>query len=254
MRAIDSAIALSVHLGRPLRLIWPISAEMGCGFGDLFEPVPRIVGVEQPDLRRLGGALRYRLGIELLRRRNRAYRDRDHYALKTRGYDFRGIGGGVLHYALCHPFFENPRPFAEFVPVGDLRSRIDALATDGRVGIHVRRTDNARAIERSPLSAFMAAMEAEISADPGVGFFLATDSPEDERVLTERFPARITAQSSKSLDRSTASSARDAVVDLYALSRCRKIIGSDFSSFTDVASGIRGVPRVIAGVKDLPGG
>ncbi len=38
----------------------------------------------------------------------------------------------------------------------------------------------------------------------------------------------------------------DAVVDLYALSRCRKIIGSYWSSFTDTAAELGSIERVLA--------
>ena len=39
----------------------------------------------------------------------------------------------------------------------------------------------------------------------------------------------------------------DALLDLYCLASTRKIIGSFFSSFTDIAADMHHIPKVIAG-------
>jgi hypothetical protein len=36
------------------------------------------------------------------------------------------------------------------------------------------------------------------------------------------------------------------LIDLYALANCERIIGSHYSSFTDVAAEIRGIPKIVA--------
>jgi hypothetical protein len=41
--------------------------------------------------------------------------------------------------------------------------------------------------------------------------------------------------------------ARDAVVDLYCLAGCRKLLGSYYSTFTDTAAAIHGIPLEIVG-------
>jgi len=246
MRAIDSAIAIADKMRRPLRVIWPISPELACGFDDLFERPGVITDVSELDFSKLRDVLRYRLVLPLIRRRNRAYRDKDHHWLQTKGPDFRHVGQRVLHYKICQPFYANPRPFAEFRPTGTLQSRIGALARPYSVGVHIRRSDNENAISGSPTERFVDLMKEEISHDPGVEFFLATDSIDEERTLRKLFPTRVRTQEGKALDRRTPQAARDALVDLFTLAACRKIIGSHFSSFTDVAAALRGVPLVIA--------
>ena len=246
MRAIDSGIALAVHLRRPLRVIWPISPEMACAFGMLFERPAAVSEVTELDFGRPLDLLRYRLLLPLIRRRNRAYRDTDLHLLKMEGPDFRRVGQRVLHYRICQPFYANPRPFEQFRPIAALRSRISALARPGSVGVHIRRVDNKNAISGSPTERFVDMMNEEISQDPGVEFFLATDSIDEERTLRKLFPTRVRTQEGKALDRRTPQAARDALVDLFTLASCRKIIGSHFSSFTDVAAALRGVPLVIA--------
>ena len=40
----------------------------------------------------------------------------------------------------------------------------------------------------------------------------------------------------------------DALLDLYCLAACKKIIGSYFSSFTDTAASLGGIEKLIAGI------
>ena len=112
---------------------------------------------------------------------------------------------------------------------------------DEPVGVHIRRTDNMASIQHSPIEDFEAAMREEIERDPDTRFFLATDDPAIEARLQEGFPGRIVVHAKSSLARNDPQAVRDAVVDLYGLSNCRRLIGSYRSSFTDSASRIRGI-------------
>ncbi len=81
------------------------------------------------------------------------------------------------------------------------------------------------AIENSPTELFLAAMHREVEADPGVTFFLATDSPQEEYTMQAAFPNHIVTHEKQSLHRDDPAAIKDAVIDLFVLSKCRKIIG-----------------------------
>ena len=105
------------------------------------------------------------------------------------------------------------------------------------VGVHIRRGDHNLAQERSPTAAFIERMAAE---DAAVRFFLATDSPAEEHALSIHFPNRIIT-ASKAFGRDSTAGMRGAVVDLYALARTSRLLGSYWSSFSETAAEIGGI-------------
>lgn len=84
------------------------------------------------------------------------------------------------------------------------------------------------------VQAFTEAIQKVINADPGAKFFLSSDNTSAVETLKQRFPDRI-----HHIPRSCYG--RDlqclyiAVADLWALSQCKKILGSYWSSFGEVA-------------------
>lgn len=106
----------------------------------------------------------------------------------------------------------------------------------GAYGIHIRRTDNEMAVKYSPTSLFIDKMEKLLRINPNVKFFLATDEPSEERLFLDRFGDSIITHHKKSFDRNDPQAIRDAVIDLWFLAHCRKIYGSYWSSFSDVAA------------------
>lgn len=104
------------------------------------------------------------------------------------------------------------------------------------VGIHIRRTDNAESISRSPTELFERAIETEIEKNPNAQFYLATDSAEDQQRLISIFGSRIIANANKTISRKTQQGMVDALVDLVCLSRSAKIFGSYWSSFSETAA------------------
>ena len=92
------------------------------------------------------------------------------------------------------------------------------------------------------------AMEAEIAADPDVKFFLATDDKDEETLLRKTFPGKIVSNENRTLRRDSLDGMYDALLDLFCLAACKKIIGSYCSSFTDTAASLGNIPKLIAGV------
>lgn len=124
-----------------------------------------------------------------------------------------------------------------FEPNVTVKQRLDDISflNDDLIGVHIRRKDQLASIRNSPTELFIGAMVNEIRHNNKVRFFLATDEEEEERFLRWYFGDRIISLSGKNNSRSDADGTRDAVVDLYCLSMCKKLYGSFNSSFTGVA-------------------
>lgn len=251
MRAIDSALALSRRLAVPLHVTWTVRSHMPARFDELFEVPAAFASLSQP---RDPRALRP-LRLWRARRRHERFIDEAEASTLVRaGADFSALPGGVpapgrLLVRTHERFHPNARPFADFVPAGAIRAMLarHAPLLPRLVGVHIRRQDNRQAIARSGTAAFVAAMRAELDRDPGCGFFLATDDAGEERALRAEFGERVHVHAKSTLRRSDHAAALDAVVDLYCLAGCRRIIGSYYSSFTDTAAAIHGAPLAVIG-------
>jgi hypothetical protein len=111
------------------------------------------------------------------------------------------------------------------------------------VGVHIRRGDNMVSIKESPSDLFWEAMAAY---PPSTMFYFATDSMEEREEATRRFPGRIITGSPTILSRNDAFGCREGMLDFYCLSRCSEILGSYYSSFSEMAAAYGGAPlRVI---------
>ena len=115
------------------------------------------------------------------------------------------------------------------------------------VGVHIRRTDNAVSMGKSTTKQFIALMQKELDAHADTKFFLATDDMKEEALLRETFPGKIISNESRTLERDSVTGMHDALLDLYCLSATQKLIGSYWSSFTDIAADMGGIEKLIAG-------
>ncbi len=243
MRAIGSAMILAEKRGEKVQVYWKVAPELGCPFEELFEKPTAFSLVNYHSdyyppkmFRQLTSR---RLGNDEIRsvRTGEGLPD-----------DFIKTLPGRLYIATEEHFYPN-RDYSAFVPQKRHLDKVSALTGPAShlIGVHIRRTDNKPAIGKSSTDAFLAAMEAEIAADPDVRFYLATDDLSEEKTLREHFPGRIISNEGRDLSRDSVTGIQDALVDLYSLSRCSKIIGSFYSSFTDLAADIRGIPLIVAG-------
>lgn len=125
-----------------------------------------------------------------------------------------------------------------------LFGRLDAHT----VGVHVRRTDHTEAIANSPLSLFVDKMKAELAADADAKFFVATDDETVKAELREELPEEKLIFNEKGIiDRNSKQGLEDAFIEMLALSRCKKILGSYNSTFSLLPSYIGNIPlEVIA--------
>lgn len=142
---------------------------------------------------------------------------------------------------------------AHLRPVPALQERINEIVSrfaPHTIGIHIRRTDNTVSQQHSRLQDFHAAIQREIAQDEQVRFFLCTDDAAVKAEFCQKYGHRILTQTSP-VARDTLAGMQDAVVDLWCLAHTQKILGSYWSSFTDMAAELRQIPlEVVQG----PGG
>lgn len=105
------------------------------------------------------------------------------------------------------------------------------------VGVHIRRGDNKKSMEESPSELFWEMMR---SYNESVLFYLATDSAEERATAMKLFPRRILVGSTI-LDRNDPFSGSNAMIDFICLSSCSEILGSYYSSFSEMAAMYGGV-------------
>lgn len=257
LRVIASFAALARKVPHPIGFHW-INGEgqVGCSFEHLFQPVADVVQVERwlavervKDLRsrnplRRWSSRRYNRGVGV----NLLVRDWDAPGVRVerqlpRLQFLHPAARALVH--TCHSFGNYKPHLKDFRLVEPLQQRLDSFAQRHgfgapTVGVHVRRTDNDLARRHSPLEAFEAAMQRELDVRSDTWFFLCTDEPDVVELLQARFPGRVLALE-KDLSRDTEAGMEAALIDMLLLARSRRVLGSYWSSFSQIASEIGGI-------------
>jgi hypothetical protein len=248
MRVINSAWELAKKRGERLIVLWYLCPELNCSFESLFQPVKeiRIINIRSlKDPRKLFYQLiaRQRFGND------------DILKHKTDGILHRSFYESLKNpvYLFTWEHFYPSRDYHFYVPVPSLQRRMDVItASFGKrcVGVHIRRTDNTVSMGKSTTEQFIALMQKELEAFPETRFFLATDDAKEEALLRKTFPGRIISNETRTLSRNSEAGMHDALLDLYCLAATEKLIGSYWSSFTDIAADMRGIEKIIAGADE----
>jgi len=245
MRVINSAWELAKRRKEKMLVLWYLCPELNCPFESLFRPVEeiRVINIRSlKDPRKLFYQLtaKQRFGNDdILNNKTDGVLHEDFY---------QNLKSSVYLFTWEHFYPSNDYHF--FVPAQDLQKKIDAMtASFGErcVGVHIRRTDNAVSMGKSTTEQFLSLMEQELQAFPETHFFLATDDKKEEALLRSTFPGKIISNENRTLDRNSVEGMHDALLDLYCLAATDKLIGSYWSSFTDIAADMRGIEKVIAG-------
>ena len=244
MRSINSAYMLAKERGEKLKIIWFCNSELNCPFELLFKKTADIdvINIRSKwNLRKLW----YQFSSTFLG-------NEDIRANRTEGLlneSFRQSLGKRLYIATEEHFYPGS-DYHLFEPTDAIQERILALTNSFGaypVGVHIRRTDNAPAIGTSSTDAFVESIQAELLLNPDTVFYVATDDKKEEENLRNLFPGKIISNQNRNLSRDSVEGIQDAMLDLYSLAATHKIIGSFFSSFTDIAADMNGIPKVIAG-------
>ena len=145
----------------------------------------------------------------------------------------------------CYHFYKKAN-YRWFRPNPELAAAVDAVQKrigGPYIGVHIRRTDNIKSCVYSPLHLFEKAIREEMEKNGNARFFLATDDKSAKTRLTAMFGPVIFTRNDIA-ERYAKGGLADAVVDFILLSRASKLYGSYWSSFSDVAAEISGIPFV----------
>lgn len=262
MRAIASGISLARELGVGVEVAWSVNKWLRARFEDVFQPealpapvrnvssFKELVWYDEPRKRNLylPGALMPLCGRRLLS-------DTDFAAISDVAQAAKAVleagkGLGIRSGLPFHTFsVEDYRRWLMPAPevsalAGEYASRLGARG----VGLHIRRTDNAQSCANSPTSLFEQRMEKILADEPGTKFFLASDSPEVKARLGRKFGDSVLTYPSV-LDRGSKAGIRDAAVEMLILASTGRILGSYYSSYSEAAAMLGGVPLEQLSVK-----
>lgn len=106
--------------------------------------------------------------------------------------------------------------------------------TDQMVGVHIRRTDNKDSILKSTNELFQNEINEMLKLNSNLKFYLSTDSENEKQYFKNLFPGKIISNDCL-FDRKSTLSIKHALIDLICLSKCDIILGSYYSSFSEVA-------------------
>jgi hypothetical protein len=109
------------------------------------------------------------------------------------------------------------------------------------VGVHIRRTDNTQSIRESPTNAFIEKLR---EFPETTHFFVASDDDRERLRLSAAFPERVHT-GANILDRTSREGCREAFLDFLLLSGAIEIIGSFYSSFSEMAAAYGACPLTI---------
>lgn len=250
IRSIDSILAIPNPNNIPITVIWERTSSLNCTFEKLFQLPPHVTIVEkEANFQNIIGKLlstlkkaARKLEIYFPKGYAKYIFEEELQKLRDTNFDFKQLFEfNSVYIETQHRFYSSGKDFQNFVPVKSIQERVDEIArffSAHTIGVHIRRTDNQKSIDYSPLHLFIESMNKAILEYPDTNFFLATDSLVEEKKLEEKFGEKILVQKNKRLDRNDPLAIQDALVDMLLLSKTKMILGSFWSSFSDTAAKI----------------
>lgn len=234
MRAIASAQKLAKANNARLIVLWEKTHnELFCGFQDLFEPVNYCVfEFEQKS---------YILRIILFILLRFCFLINDDLIRKEKSH-FKFRNDKNYLFWCCGSIFDD-ETYESFVMKKELHNRYEKFVGNNvpKIGIHIRRTDHSTSITYSSTDLFVSLIESEIKKDSNTVFYLATDDTNESNFLHEKFGNSIISYPKKSWSRDSQEGMEEALIELYALSKCEIIYGSLGSSYSETAAKWGGV-------------
>lgn len=226
MRSIASAIALGKFYHEGVIVLWQLDQGLNCEFSDLFEAIDcvKVISFRRWSLKRLLIWMSMKFSCQCFD------------GITSWDTDKRKHGRNI-YIATPHQFCKEIS-YNDFVPLSQHIERAKSILGKSKdfIGIHIRRTDNAKSIHNSPTELFIRKMNDALQERSHVRFFLATGSKEEEQKLRSQFNDSIISQNNKDLSRSSKQGIQDALVDLICLSYASEIWGSYWSSFSETAA------------------
>ena len=250
MRVIDSAISFSEKNDVEIKILWVRNSELNCPFTKLFKAIES-TGITFYDLPFL--PFKYRLLYKEKYFLNKFSKMvlfdkvvffRECERLIQENYNFENlIKYKKVFLSSWSRFYPNALMYKLFHPIDELKERIEDRTQNfsvNTIGVHIRRNDNRESIFYSPTELFVKLMKEEININNETNFYLASDSVVVKQELIREFKDRIITVC-EDTERNSIKGIQAALVDIYSLSRTKKILGSYFSSFSETAAHISGI-------------
>ena len=257
MRALNSVIEFAKLSSIPVRVVWFKNFELNASFGELFEfPDYSCLLFKEAgwiDSFKFSSPSRHTLWLPLLTAPvlfDTTIYSADFVEKRDNGTLLDTLlNGGRVFVESYYDFGNFKKEMSKnFIPKRDILSSVDEFVksnfSSNTIGVHIRRTDNVMSIKRSPLSLFCDAMHREIELCDDTKFYVATDDVATKCKLKEIFGDRILSIDTD-CNRNSLKGMKEAVKEMWILSRTSKIYGSFYSSFSEVASQIGDVPLYI---------
>lgn len=266
MRCIAAGVALADELNVDFKIIWLKNWELNAQFDDIFS-MPTMLNGKLSYPNNFKYALLYsiprlrnfyitdislkRFGVHLSSE-DRVYhdlKDNNNSDILIRDLFLRGfknknvclLQGGTDMYQYSEELYRHI-----FQPNEEISEkafeRINVLGKDC-YGVHIRRTDNIQSITNSPDVLFINAINDILMSNPYAKFYLASDSEEVKKTFKRKYGDIITVSSSVA-DRNSVDGIKEAAVEMFTLSKTKLILGSYYSSFSEAASKLGGVPLI----------
>ena len=261
LRSIASAYTLAENEGHDLRVFWPINERgVNVAFESLFVPPGNVNVVNIQPTGPLMDRAKYFLllegrshGVKTFKKLVRwPFYDEQLTTLETKN-NFESVKKYVsknnnIYVSTCYQLCNvSSSKYQElFTPVEEIQNKVkknQGMIDERTIGIHIRRGDHERAKRRSPVSEFKRVIERELDLNPKAKFYLATDSMNLKEEFKKEFASSMIT-SSIHISRNTTNGIKDAMVDMFLLSKTSKIYASRLSSFSFVASEIGKVTLV----------
>ena len=268
IRAIDSMISLCEEYDQNLTIIWLRTNDLNCDFDELFFPIHR----EKIKVRIIKNPFIYQLILKLIfRKRNvlkthfweRIYslnrlRKKELSIEMANRESFKEIEDftrslikkkrkKILIESCYRHSPENENSYNIFHPIEKISNMINNKTEEfnNTIGIHIRRTDNFRSIEVSTDEKIIKLINGLLSENPKYTFFLASDCQQTKEKLVNKYKNNIITNPDLTYNRNSRESIQFAVLDLYCLAKTKRIYGSFYSSYSEVAAAINNIENVV---------
>lgn len=241
MRSIASAIKLGEDIGCSVIVHWNNTSDCRCNFSDLFKPinVPSAIVVDNNRLLYKIPS-KYNFWIPRLLQYLKFSCIIYNFNKNTDGNLIPRLKGSRVLLVSCHSMYNHFYLNRIFVPQDSIMNQIDILTTNfsaNTYGLHLRGTDHSISKNFSTIDKFERKIDALIQEDASVKFYLATDEELKKEYLINKYGNRILYKNSI-LKRNSPEGMKDALIDMFCLSKTKKIFGSKGSSYSEIAAEI----------------
>lgn len=261
LRAIASAAAIATRAGHELVIVWEPDMHCQARFGDLFTYDGPVIEAAFPRLFALsGGRVHNYMEVEPGACRNApVLADGGQDTMPGHPWPSHGDIYVRSAYPLVSPHRDWPaeRAFLHgLIPAAAVRARMRMVPVPAQVSVHVRMASgpgyehlphespagwsaegHAEILSwraRSHARHFIARLDTLVAEGLAETIFLAADLPETYAAFRDRYGPRLRCLARTRHDRS-AEQLRDALADMLLLGRTQRLLGSTWSSFTDMA-------------------